>query len=158
MVAVLLCTQAYLLMLYRDMQMRVHSPHQYALGARIIQGSVAFTVHGVRTDDTGIAPFNPLPDDRFVITELTIENLGTTTLDIIPLFNLHIKDLLGNVYSVVAVPSEKDMLSGPLLPSDTLREEVGFEVKKSAEGLRLYYEPSDKKSGIIIVDLNQPSS
>lgn len=133
--------------------MRIHTPHQYPTGMRIVQGTVALTVHGVRTDDVGIPPFTPFPEDRFVITELTIENLGSTTIDIIPLFNLHIKDALGYVYSVVAVPSEKDMLSGPLVAGDTLREEVGFEVKKNASGLKLYFEPGDKKSGMIIVGL-----
>ena len=158
MVAVLLATQVLVLTLYRNIQMRTHTPHQFLLGERIAQGAVAFTVHKVRTDDEGVAPFTPLPGDRFVITELTIENIGTTTIDVIPLFNVHIKDALGYVYSVVAVPSEKDMLSGPLIAGDTLREEVGFEVRKDAQMLKLYYEPGDKKSGIIIVGLEQQSS
>ena len=154
-IVVLLLSQAYLLSLYLGNLRREHAPVMSKMGERVISGDAALTVEALREDQTGEPPFTPLPGDHFEIAEFTLENLGTTTLDVIPLANFHLKDKFGYVYSVVAVPSDKDMLSGPLQPGDTLREEIGFEVRNGAEGLRFYYESGRRKDGMIIVDLGR---
>ena len=73
--------------------------------------------------------------------------------DFIPLLSLYVKDSSGNVYPETAVASEGSMLSGPLLPHDILREEVGFEVPRGASGLVLYFEAGGTDRNIIAINL-----
>ena len=125
------------------------------IGTRVVHPTVALTVHGVRNDVIGAGPLTPRKDTRFVIVDLSLENLASTTLDVAPILNFHIKDSAGWVYNSVAVPSMHEMLSGALLPGDILREEIGFEVATSATGLRLFYEPGRNEEGQFIIDLHE---
>ena len=125
------------------------------IGERIARPTVAFTVHGLRKDETGAGPLTPRKDSQFIIVELSIENLASTSLDVAPMLNFHIKDSTGWVYKSVAVPSMHEMLSGAIPPGDILREEVGFEVAQSATGLRLYYEIGRYNEEQFIIDLHE---
>lgn len=127
-----------------------------SLGTRITQNEEAVTVNGVRIDKNGAGQLAPLPGQHFVVVDLTLENLGQTPLQVAPLLNFHIKDSRGFVYSVTAVPSTHEMLSGNIASGDKLREEVGFTVDGSATGLRLYYESGRQSGGsAVIVDLER---
>lgn len=154
LIACLLVSDIYFIVRYNREVPKHETLSTGPIGVKIIHPTVAFTVHGVRKDTTGAGPLTPRKDSQFIIVDLSIENLASTSLDIAPILNFHMKDDAGWVYNSVAVPSTHEMLSGAILPGDTLREEVGFEVATSATGLRLYYEPGRTTEEQFIIDLH----
>jgi hypothetical protein len=151
----LITIQSFMIAKYQQNEKRFHLPQMVKIGERAHEAGLALTVSSVRTDDVGAPPFSPREGYRFVVADVTIENLATSSIDISPLLDFHVKDSEGNVYNVAVVPSEKEMLSGTLLPGDSLREEIGFEIKNNKHGLRLYYESGRMSDQIVVVDLLQ---
>jgi len=62
-------------------------------------------------------------------------------------------DSAGNVYVVAAIPSQGAQFSGSILPGDTIREELGFEVAQHVSDLTLYFEPGTVDRSMFAVDL-----
>ena len=125
----------------------------YPLGEEIRTGNLSFAVENFRRDTVGAGPFIPRPEHEFIVPTIILKNNSEKSFDFIPLLSLYVKDGSGNVYPVVAVPSEGSQLSGPLLPHDILREEVGFEVPSRASDLVLYFEAGGVERKIIPVRL-----
>lgn len=122
------------------------------IGKEIIAGDIALTVHGVRRDSVGGGPLIPQKGNEFLITMLTVRNLGSKPFELIPLLQFHIKDSAGNIYNVTAVPTPGNQLSGPLSPHDLVREELGFEVPRGINDPMLYFESEQK---VFVVDLKK---
>lgn len=112
-------------------------------------------VESVRRDASGAGPLTPHPDNEFIVVMVTLVNTSERTFELVPLLSFHIKDAAGNVYNVTAVPSDSNQLSGPLLPHDTIREEIGFEVPKGASGLRMLFEPGTPGHDVALIDLTE---
>lgn len=110
------------------------------LNTEVVSRVVSMRVEKVRQDPIGAGPLTPRKGYVFIIPTITFTNNSTTSYELIPLLALHIKDSKGNVYNVTAIPSDTNELSGPILPYDKVREEVGFEVASEATDLILYFE------------------
>ena len=124
------------------------------MSERVVGTDVAFTVHTLREDFVGAGPLTPPQGMKFVIADLTIENISTSSIQIIPLLNFYLKDEAGHVYRNSAVVSSHEMLSGEILPGDKLREEIGFAVPKDDQRWWLYYEPGMAGGQTFLVELN----
>ena len=126
-------------------------PH--ALGETVVLDQMALTVESVRIDATGAGPLAPHAGNIFVVSTITIENRSGQQVEFIPLLQFYLKDRAGNVYNATPVPSNSNELTGPILPHDKLREELGFEVAKNASGLTLYFSPGLSDNAIVAVAL-----
>lgn len=62
------------------------------------------------------------------------------------------------MYTIAAIPSRGAQFSGSILPGDTIREEIGFEVARDALDLTLYFEPGIADQTMIAVDLTERAS
>ncbi len=127
------------------------TPH--ALGETVVLDQMALTVESVRVDATGAGPLAPHTGNIFVVSTITIENRSGQQVEFIPLLQFYLKDRAGNVYNATPVPSNSNELTGPILPHDKLREELGFEVAKNASGLTLYFSPGLSDNAIVAVAL-----
>ncbi|MBI5817260.1 MAG: DUF4352 domain-containing protein [Candidatus Yonathbacteria bacterium] len=127
----------------------------HRIGEQIQTDTLALSVESVRRDEIGAGPLAPKAGYEFIVPTITLKNTSETSFDLIPLLYFHIKDNKGNVYNVVAIPSESNQLSGPILPYDMIREEIGFEVAKGAEGLTLHFDPGTHNQKSAVIDLNR---
>lgn len=124
------------------------------ISERAVGTDVALTVHTLREDLVGAGPLTPPQGMKFVVADLTVENISTSSIQIIPLLNFYLKDEAGHVYRNSAVISSHEMLSGEILPGDKLREEIGFAVPKDDQRWWLYYEPGMAGAQTFVVELN----
>lgn len=127
---------------------------QHSPGEEVRSGNLSFMVEKLRHDPVGAGPLVPRPGHEFLIPTIVLKNNRDKTFDFIPLLSLYVKDKFGNVYSETAIPSEEAMLSGPILPHDILREEVGFEVPTNASDLVLYFETGNADRAVITINLS----
>lgn len=126
----------------------------HRIGEQVKTDTLIFSVESVRRDEIGAGPLTPRTGYEFIVPTITLKNTSETSFNFIPLLYLHVKDSAGNVYNVVAIPSESNQLSGPILPHDVIREEIGFEVAKGAEGLTLHFDPGTHDQKSVVFDLN----
>jgi hypothetical protein len=130
---------------------------KYAIGDEVYTDTLTFSVEGMRRDVRGTGPLSPRPGYEFIIPTINLVNTSADYFDFIPLLYLHIKDREGNVYNVAAVPTEGSQFAGVIPPRGVLREEIGFEVARGAEGLSLYFDPGTNGQKFVIVDLEEGS-
>lgn len=128
------------------------------IGETIVASGMTFVVESVRRDMVGAGPLAPRPGYEFVIPTISITNTGAVPIELAPLLHFHVRDREGNVYVVAAIPSEGSQFSGTILPGDTLREELGFEVAQDASDLTLYFEPGLTDRSMFAVDLTPRST
>jgi len=98
-----------------------------------------------------------MPGYEFVIPTIVITNHLATTLELIPLIYFYVKDSAGNVYHVTAVPTATDQLTGPILPGEKVREEIGFEVPVGIDHPALYFERGTVGHPVIAIDFASSS-
>ena len=110
------------------------------LHATVESDFMSLSVESVREDSVGVVPFTPHEGNTFIIPTLIIKNLSTTTRDLIPSLTLYIKDIEGNIYNMALAPVIGEQFGGPVLPGDSVRQEIAFEVKKGAKNPVLYFE------------------
>ncbi|MDR3581982.1 MAG: DUF4352 domain-containing protein [Candidatus Pacebacteria bacterium] len=124
-----------------------------AIGETMTAADVAFTVNGFRTDAKGVPGLSPMPGYEFLIPAVTLTNNTGADLEMIPLLYFYIKDSEGNVYHPTAAPIMTDQLTGPILPGETVREEIGFEVPLGIDRPALYFERGTPGHPVVAVDL-----
>lgn len=110
------------------------------MNTEVFTDLASLRVESVREDSVGALPFVPRDGYTFIIPTLVITNRSSTTRDLIPTLALYIKDADGNVYNMAVAPLNTEQFGGPMLPYDTVRQEMAFEVKKSAKDLVMYFE------------------
>lgn len=116
-------------------------------------GDFNITIHDVRYDKNGNEFFKLSPKHHFVITDITLTNTSGKPAEFIPLLHLHARDSMNRVYSVEPIPTEFGQWSGSLLPHDTVRQEIGFEVPNTETKLRLYFETGTPNRDVAVVNL-----
>ena len=114
------------------------------LGAEVATELMSLRVESVREDPVGAPPYVPREGYSFVIPTFTVRNLSSTTRDLIPTLALYIKDDEGNVYNMAVAPLDGEGFGGPIPGYDKVRQEMAFEVRKSAKHLVLYFETGGK--------------
>lgn len=132
-----------------------NSSARYKLGDEIHNRGLTFVVESVRRDSGEAGPLKPMPGYEYLIAKVALRNNSSEPYDFIPLLYFHLKDTAGNVYDVGAAPTLGGQLSGPVLPNDALREEIGFEVPKGAENLVFYFEPGKGDHAIFAITLGE---
>jgi hypothetical protein len=128
-------------------------PAHYAVGDTIETDGVAVSVESVRYDTKGYPGFTPMPGYEFLIPMVDITNHLATNLELIPLIYFYIKDKAGNVYHITAVPIVTDQLTGPILPGENVREELGFEVPQGIDQPTLYFERGTVGHPVVAINL-----
>jgi hypothetical protein len=137
---------------YAPPPVAISSAH-FAVGDTIEADGVAVSVENFRYDTTGYPGFTPMPGYEFLIPTVDITNDLATNLELIPLVYFYVKDSAGNVYHVTAVPTATDQLTGPILPGEKVREEIGFEVPLGIDHPALYFERGTVGHPVIAIDL-----
>jgi hypothetical protein len=125
----------------------------HAIGETITIDEIAFAVQSFRIDAKGVPGLAPMPGYEFFIPTVTITNNTGATFEMIPLLYFYIKDPEGDVYRPTAAPIMTDQLTGPLLPGETVREEIGFEVPLGIDRPALYFERGTSGHPVVAVDL-----
>lgn len=103
--------------------------------------------------NTGQPPVQAKNGYSFHFVTMSVRNTSAQTVEVIPLLQLHMKDVQGNVYEATYAPSDSNQLNGPLVPGDALREEIAFEVPDTSSGLYLVFEPGGQHGASVIVHL-----
>ena len=129
----------------------------FAVGGTIETDGVAVSVDSFRFDTKGYPGFTPMPGYEFLIPTVTVTNNLATNLELIPLIYFYVKDSAGNIYHVTAVPAASDQLTGPILPGEKAREEIGFEVPVGVDHPALYFERGTAGHPVIAIDLITPT-
>jgi hypothetical protein len=129
----------------------VDSTH-FAIGDTIGVGGFALKVESFRVDYNGDSVLKPSSGDEFLIPTIDVTNHTAVTQDLIPLLFFYIQDAQGNVYHINAVPLQTDQTS-QILPGETVREEIGFEVPQTINHPALYFQHGPVGTPLVAVDL-----
>lgn len=126
----------------------------YSIGQEARTQDMMIVVNGVRRDALGVQSLALRDGNEYIIIDFTLANISSQPLELVPLLHFYLKDSSGRVHQVTPVEGT-DTWSGVLLAQDKIREEIGFEILKGAEWLRLYVESGTPSRDIIVIDLWQ---
>lgn len=130
---------------------------KYKVGDKIQMGDVILTVNSVETSEAGQYT-KPAEGNHWVDVNLTIENTGSSQQYITTLGQMFVLDKDSNQYQSsvtgkrLANPGSLG-LDGALVAKAKKTDWVGFEVPKTATGLKLQYNASFFNNKNIVVDL-----
>lgn len=129
----------------------------YKVGDQIQLGKIILTVNSVETSQGGQYT-KPSEGNTWLNTSLTIQNTGTNQEYISTLGQMFILDDQGNQYQVAVTNKALDNpgstgLDGAVVAGAKKTGWVGFEVPKTAKGLKLQYNASFYSNKNITVDL-----
>lgn len=129
----------------------------YKIGDKIQLGNVILTVNKLETSTTGQYT-QPSEGNQWVDLNLTIENTGSTQEYITTLGQMFVLDGNNNQYQVavtgkrLANPGGMG-LDGAIVATAKKTDWVGFEVPKTAKGLKFQYNASFYNNKNVLVDL-----
>lgn len=129
----------------------------YKVGDKIQLGSVILTVNKVETS-TGGQYTSPSAGNEWIDLNMTIENTGSTQEFVTTLGQMFVLDDAKNQYQVtvtgkrLANPGSVG-LDGAIVAGAKKTDWVGFEVPKTAKGLKLQYNASFFNNKNVLVDL-----
>lgn len=129
----------------------------YKVGDKVQLGKVILTVNKVETSEGGQYT-KPSEGNHWVDLNLTIENTGSTQEYITTLGQMFIVDDQNNQYQVSVTGKRLENtgsfgLDGTIVAGAKRTDWVGFEVPKTAKGLKLHYNASFYSNKKILVDL-----
>jgi len=129
----------------------------YKVGDHIKMGDVILTVNQVETSQGGQYS-SPSAGNQWVDLNLTIENTGSTQQFITTLGQMFVLDNKNNQYQVSVTDKALENpgstgLDGAIVAGAKKTGWVGFEVPKTAKGLKLQYNASFYNNQSIEVDL-----
>lgn len=129
----------------------------YKVGDKIELGNVILTVNKVETSTSGQYT-QPSEGNQWVDLNMTIENTGSKQEFITTLGQMFVLDDQNNQYQVavtgkrLANPGSQG-LDGAIVATAKKTDWVGFEVPKTAKGLKLQYNASFFNNKNVLVDL-----
>jgi hypothetical protein len=116
-------------------------PRSGEVGEAVENGAYELTVHRVVDPVTpGDEFFGPDEGNRWLMVEVSIRNVSDEAQDY-GSYDFKVKDADNFEYTTGFVDLERELSSGTLLPGDTVRGQVGFEVPARAEIVRLIFDP-----------------
>jgi hypothetical protein len=110
------------------------------VGDRVTAEGKALTVEEVSTTNSVNEFFTPEPGNTFLVTGVSIENVSSEA-DRFNMFDFGVRDSQGNSYTPTVAP-EPQLSSGEIVPGETVRGNVAFEVPMDAQGFILLWQPS----------------
>lgn len=136
------------------------SPQQdYKVGDKVQMGKVILTVNKVEKSQ-GAQYTKPSEGNEWLNLNVTLENTGSTQEFVTTLGQMFIVDDKGNQFQVAVTDKRLDNagtlgLDGAIVASAKKTDWVGFEVPKSATGLKFQYNASFFSSKKIVVALGE---
>lgn len=127
----------------------------YNVGDVIAMGTTNITVNEVLYP-TGDEFNKPNAGFKFLVVDLTIENLSTTAISVSTLLQMSVKDSSSQKYDVdlmASVASGGSSPDGEIAPGEKLRGQVGFQVPVDATGLVFVFDADVWGSGKVFVAL-----
>jgi hypothetical protein len=138
-----------------ESSVQIISLHHVA-GENIETDGVTLTMESFRVDTKGVPGLAPSSGNEFIMPMVDITNHTNADLEMIPILYFSIKDADGNVYHPTAVPLMTDQLTGPILPGEKVREEIGFEIPLNSKDPALYFERGTPNHPVVAIDLVNP--
>jgi hypothetical protein len=127
----------------------------YNVGNVIAMGTTNITVNEVLYP-TGDEFNKPNAGFKFLVVDLTIENLSATAISVSSLLQMSVKDSSSQKYDVdlmASVASGGSSPEGEIAPGEKLRGQVGFQIPESAAGLVFVFDADVWGSGKVFVAL-----
>lgn len=129
----------------------------FKIGDKIQLGKVILTVNKVETS-SGAQFTKPSEGNQWVDVNMTIENTGSTQEYITTMGQMYILDKDNNQYQVTVTGKRLENagstgLDGAIVAKAKKTDWVGFEVRKTATGLKFQYNASMFSDKKILVDL-----
>jgi hypothetical protein len=127
----------------------------YNVGDVIAMGTTNITVNEVLYP-IGDEFNKPNAGFKFLVVDLTIENLSTTAISVSTLLQMSVKDSSSQKYDVdfmASVASGGSSPDGEIAPGEKLRGQVGFQVPVDATGLVFVFDADVWGSGKVFVAL-----
>ena len=127
----------------------------YNVGDIIAMGTTNITVNEVLYP-TGDQFNQPNAGFKFLVVDLTIENLSATAISVSTLLQMSVKDSSSQKYDVdlmASVASGGSSPDGEIAPGEKLRGQVGFQVPVDAIGLVFVFDADVWGSGKVFVAL-----
>lgn len=129
----------------------------YKIGDKVQMGDVILTVNSVETSE-GAQYTSPSEGNHWVDVNMTIENTGSDQEFITTMGQMFIIDSENNQYQVAVTGKRLENsgslgMDGALVAKAKKTDWVGFEVPKTATGLKLQYNASFYSNKNILVDL-----
>ncbi|QQS38797.1 DUF4352 domain-containing protein [Candidatus Woesebacteria bacterium] len=133
------------------------SQETYKVGDKVQMGDVILTVNNVETSD-GAQYTKPSEGNHWVDVNMTIENTGSDQEFITTMGQMFVIDGENNQYQVAVTGKRLENsgslgMDGALVAKAKKTDWVGFEVPKTATGLKLQYNASFYSNKNILVDL-----
>lgn len=133
------------------------SQETYKVGDKVQMGDVILTVNNVETSEGGQYT-NPSEGNHWVDVNMTIENTGSDQEFITTMGQMFVIDGENNQYQVAVTGKRLENsgslgMDGALVAKAKKTDWVGFEVPKTATGLKLQYNASFYSNKNILVDL-----
>jgi hypothetical protein len=128
-------------------------PPPGSIGEPVRSENFELTVHSL--DDqytTSDEYFQPTPGQRYVVVELSLKNVSDTSQDYSS-FDFKLHDADNFEYDSTYVNAEHELDGGSLLPGETIRGSVAFQLPVDAQLDRLVYEPGFFGEGRIDIKL-----
>src|SRR3990170_1922481 len=117
------------------------APEPGTVGQTIRNGNFELLVHSIEDPYEGSDEFfQPEPGNRWVVVDVSITNVSTEAQDYAP-FDFKLKDVDNFEYDPGFVDLPQSLSSGSLLPDDTVRGRIGFEIPASSDIVRLIFNP-----------------
>jgi len=126
----------------------------YKVGDQIKSGDYVVSVNSVRKS-TGSQFMKPKDGSVYIIPNVTVQNNSSDKTTISSLLQMYIKDSEGNKYSPALTTDATGKVDGELLGGEKVKGDVGFEVPKTATGLKFYYTAAWLTGQSITIDLGQ---
>jgi pSer/pThr/pTyr-binding forkhead associated (FHA) protein len=127
----------------------------FPIGDTIAIGTTNITVNEVLYP-TGDQFNQPKAGFKFLVVDLTIENLSTTSITVSTLLQMSVKDSSSQKYDadfMAALTSGGGSLDAEIAPGEKLRGQVGFQVPINAIGLVFVFDADFLSSGKVFIVL-----
>lgn len=131
----------------------------WQIGDIVDDEQLAFTVNNLSEDTHGIPGFwAPKDGEKFMIVDMSYKNKSSEVYHMSPVNYMKLIDSENHEYRVTSAPFLTKGFGGPIKPDTTMSGQVGFIVSKSAEGLKLVFDPHIVDENIINVYLPPPTA
>jgi hypothetical protein len=131
------------------------SQQTYNVGDVFAMGTTNITVNEIQYP-TGDDFNKPNAGFKFLVVDITIENISTTAINVSTLLQMSVKDASGQKFDVdfsTSMALGGSSPDGEIAPGEKLRGKVDFQVPGNATGLVFVFDADDWGSGKVFVAL-----
>ncbi|SHJ05888.1 DUF4352 domain-containing protein [Desulfosporosinus lacus] len=124
----------------------------YALGEAFKIGNLQYRINDIRTSDVSGYDRSAREDNTYLFINLTIENQGSTDIEVRSMIGFKLTDLFGKKQnsSIKAIPVFKDAIDGTIKAGGRMTGELGYEVLNRTQTFNLMVIPDPLSSKTVI--------